>query len=187
MNALPPAWSLTARWIFPVSGPPLERGVLTLAGDRIVAVTPAGDRTADFDLGNVAILPGLVNAHTHLDLSGLSGLAPPSPDFTGWLRQVIAHRRSRTPEQVQQDVRVGLAESLRTGTTLLGDISADGASWDFLKDAPLRAVVFREMLGLTQERASPGAGQRRGLVARSSGHADMPARAESARSLQRPG
>ncbi len=148
------SWSLTARWLFPVAGPPLEGGVLTITGDRITAVAPAGSRTPDLDLGNAAVLPGLVNAHTHLDLGGLRGLAPPSPDFTGWLRQVIAHRRSRTPEQVRQDVQAGLAECLRFGTTLLGDISGDGSSWDLVKDAPLRAVVFREMLGLTRERAA---------------------------------
>jgi cytosine/adenosine deaminase-related metal-dependent hydrolase len=96
----------------------------------------------------------LVNAHTHLDLTGLRGQAPPSPDFTAWLRQVIAHRRSRTPEQVREDIQAGLAECLRFGTTLLGDISGDGGSWDVLAEAPLRAVVFREFLGLSEERAS---------------------------------
>jgi cytosine/adenosine deaminase-related metal-dependent hydrolase len=147
------AWTLCARWVFPVGGAPIPDGVVTVDGDRIAAVGPAAGRTPDVDLGNAAVLPGLANAHTHLDLSGMRGLAPPSPDFTGWLRQVIAHRRSRTPEQVQADTRAGLAECLRFGTTLLGDISGDGGSWDVLADAPLRAVVFREMLGLPLERA----------------------------------
>jgi cytosine/adenosine deaminase-related metal-dependent hydrolase len=143
--------TLRARWLFSVSHPPLERATLRIEGDSIVAVN-LEERT-DFDLGNVAILPGLVNAHTHLDLTGLRGLAPPSSDFTRWLRQVIAHRRSRTREQTRQDVQAGLSECLRFGTTLVGDISGDGASWDVLEGAPLRAVVFRELLGLTQERA----------------------------------
>jgi aminodeoxyfutalosine deaminase len=147
-------WTLTARWLFPVSQPPLERGLVTIQGKRIVAVEPHGSRTADVDLGDVAIVPGFVNAHTHLDLSGLRSQAPPTPDFTAWLRQVIAHRRDRTPEQVQADVRTGLAESLRFGTTLLGDISGNGGSWDELGVASIRAVVFREMLGLTRERAA---------------------------------
>jgi cytosine/adenosine deaminase-related metal-dependent hydrolase len=97
----------------------------------------------------------LVNAHTHLDLTGLRGLAPPSPDFTGWLRNVIIHRRNRSPEQVQADLRAGLAESLRFGTTLLGDIAAAGLSWPLLAQGPARAVVFYELLGLPQERAEP--------------------------------
>jgi aminodeoxyfutalosine deaminase len=146
-------WTLTARWVFPVSGPPLEHGTVTITGDRITAVNARGACSADVDLGNVAVLPGLVNAHTHLDLTGLRGQAPPSPDFTSWLRQVIAHRRGRTAEQVNDDVRAGLAECLRFGTTLLGDISGDGGSWDVLAEAPLRAVVFREFLGLAADRA----------------------------------
>jgi cytosine/adenosine deaminase-related metal-dependent hydrolase len=181
-------WTLTARWIFPVSGPPLERGTVAIDGERIVAVEPHGARPVDVDLGEAAVLPGLVNAHTHLDLSGLRGLAPPSPDFTAWLRQVIAFRRQRTPEQLRADIRAGLEECLRYGTTLLGDISGDGSSWDVLADArvralmagewdvqallagewegpetpgpreapadaPLRAFVFRELLGLPAPRA----------------------------------
>jgi aminodeoxyfutalosine deaminase len=147
------SWTLTAHWIFPIDQPPLEHGTVTINGDRIEAVNVHGERTADVDLGNVAVLPGFVNAHTHLDLTGLRGQAPPSPDFTGWLRQVIAHRRNRTPEQVREDIQTGLAECLRFGTTLLGDISGDGGSWDVLTDAPVRAVVFLELLGLTTERA----------------------------------
>jgi cytosine/adenosine deaminase-related metal-dependent hydrolase len=147
-------WTLTARWIFPVSSPPIADGVIIIAGERIVSVEPRAGRSADMDLGDAAILPGFVNAHTHLDLSGLRGKCPPCADFTAWLRQVIAHRRSMSPQQIEADIRAGLAESLRHGTTLLGDISGDGGSWDSLANAPLRAVVFREMLGLPEARAS---------------------------------
>jgi cytosine/adenosine deaminase-related metal-dependent hydrolase len=145
---------LTARWVFPVDRLPLRRGCVTVRGERIVSVDEDGQRTADVDLGNAALLPGLVNAHAHLDLSGMRGLAAPTPDFPAWLGRVIAHRRQRTPEQVAADVAAGLAESVRHGTTLLGDVSGDGGSWDVLKDAPVRAVVFRELLGLTPERAA---------------------------------
>jgi cytosine/adenosine deaminase-related metal-dependent hydrolase len=146
-------WTLTARWVFPIDQPPLEHGTLTINGQCIVAVNAHGERRPEVDLGDVALMPGLVNAHTHLDLTGLRGQAPPSPDFTGWLEQVIAHRRSRTPQQVREDIRAGLAECLRFGTTLVGDISGDGGSWEVLAEAPLRALVFRELLGLSEERA----------------------------------
>ncbi len=152
--ALPDQLSLTARWVFPVDGPPLERGVVTVVGERISAVEPPGKRTADIDLGNAAILPGLVNAHTHLDLTGLRGKCPPTPDFTAWLRQVIAHRRTITPEQTQTDIRAGIDQCLRFGTTLVGDIASGGASWDALADAPLGAVVYFELIGLSKERAA---------------------------------
>jgi cytosine/adenosine deaminase-related metal-dependent hydrolase len=144
--------TFSARWVFPVSGPPLERGVVAIRGDRIESVHPHGERTADVDLGNAAVVPGFVNAHTHLDLSGARGLVPPTdPDhFTDWLRGVIAFRRGRTPEQVQTDIRAGLEECLRSGTTLIGDISAGGASWTALLEAKLRSFVFWELIGLNE-------------------------------------
>jgi len=152
---VPDSCTFTARWVFPVSGPPLDRGTVTIRGETIEAVEPGGMRRSDEDLGNVAIIPGLVNAHTHLDLSGARGLIPPTdPEhFTDWLRGVIAYRRSRSPEDTQADVRAGLAECLQYGTTLVGDIAAEGASWDALAAAQVRAVVFREQIGLSRERA----------------------------------
>jgi cytosine/adenosine deaminase-related metal-dependent hydrolase len=148
----------TARWVFPVSGPPLPNGTVTVRGDRIEAVDPHGARTPEEDLGNAALVPGFVNPHTHLDLSGARGLIPPTdPDhFTDWLRGVIAYRRSRTAEQTQADVRAGLTECLGFGTTLVGDIASEGASWDALAGADVRAVVFREVIGLGLQRAAAG-------------------------------
>lgn len=148
------SFTLTARWIFPVSRPPLANGLLTVTGDRITAVEPHGRRKPDVDLGDVAVLPGLVNAHTHLDLTGLRGQCPPTDDFTAWLRSVVRHRSQVAREQIESDIRAGLAESLRHGTTLLGDISAEGMSWSILTDAPVRSIVFYELIGLTQERAN---------------------------------
>jgi cytosine/adenosine deaminase-related metal-dependent hydrolase len=147
-------WTLSARWVFPVSGPPIAGGTVTVTGDRISAVESHGRRRPDVDLGEVAVLPGFVNAHPHLDLSGLRGRCAPDADFTGWLRRVIQHRRTIAPDQVEADIRAGLAESLRNGTTLLADVSGDGGSWEVLANAPLRAIVFREMLGLPEVRAS---------------------------------
>jgi cytosine/adenosine deaminase-related metal-dependent hydrolase len=144
-------WTLKARWVFPVEGPPLDGGAVTVAGDRVVAV--AGTETPDVDLGDVAVLPGLVNAHTHLDLSGLRGRLRPGGDFTAWLRAVICHRRTLSPEQAGTDVRAGLAECLATGTTLVGDISGAGLSGPELAGAPVWAVVFYELLGLPRPRA----------------------------------
>lgn len=146
-------WTLTARWVFPVSAAPLERGLVTIAGERILAVEPSGARRADLDLGDMAILPGLVNAHTHLDLSGLRGRVPFTGDFIAWLRAVIDHRRQRSAVQVEEDVRAGLAESISRGVTLLADIAAGGHTWPLVSRAPLRAVVFHELLGLSAVRA----------------------------------
>ena len=147
--------TLTARWVFPASSPPLERGTVTVRGEKIEAVEPHGLRTADEDLGNVALIPGLVNAHTHLDLSGARGLIPPTdPDhFTDWLKGVIAYRRTRSEADTLADIKMGLAECLRFGTTLIGDIASEGKSWDALSKAKTRAVCFYELIGLSEERA----------------------------------
>ena len=146
-------FSLTARWVFPIDSPPIANGVIAVSSGRIRAVEPGGTRAADFDLGDVAILPGFVNAHTHLDLSGLRGLMPPTADFVAWLSQVIAGRRTQTPDAVAADIRLGLAECLEAGTTTIGDIAAGGLSWDILVEAPCRSVVFYELLGLSKVRA----------------------------------
>jgi cytosine/adenosine deaminase-related metal-dependent hydrolase len=141
--------TFTARWVFPVSSPPIEGGSVTVAGGRFTSVGQ-GDGE---DLGDVALIPGLVNAHCHLDLTGLAGKAPPSRDFTGWLLRVIGHRRGSRPEQVDADIRNGISQSLAAGTTLIGDISGDGASAAALAQSPLASVCFREVIGLSPERA----------------------------------
>jgi cytosine/adenosine deaminase-related metal-dependent hydrolase len=146
--------TLTARYVFPVDRPPLKSGVVVITGDRIAGVRSRDQRPADFDFGNAAIVPGFVNAHTHLDLSGARGIARPSADFIEWLQQVIAYRAGRSRADVEQDIRAGIAESLRFGTTLIGDIAHEGLSTDALLAAPLRSVVFRELIGLTFERVA---------------------------------
>ena len=145
--------TFSSRWVFPVVSPPIHRGCVTVEGSSIISVDPPGVRNADIDLGNVALIPGLVNAHTHLDLSGMSGTVPPSDDFVGWLLGVISHRRSCAVEQTAVDIASGLEQALAYGTTLIGDIASFGASWDQLARANVRSVVFHELLGLPSERA----------------------------------
>jgi cytosine/adenosine deaminase-related metal-dependent hydrolase len=148
-----PTWSLTARWVIPVGRPPLEGGIVVVSGERILAVEERGSRKPNLDFGASAVLPGLVNAHTHLDLNGLRGQLAAQRSFLDWLRAVIRHRRGLTEEQVQSNVRSGIEESLAAGTTLIGDISGQGLSWPLLADSPLRAVVYYELLGLPKPRA----------------------------------
>ncbi len=145
--------TITARFVFPVDDAPLPGGCVAIASGRIVAVEPRGTRSADLDLGNAAILPGFVNAHTHLDLSGLRGRTPPTANFVDWLRAVIGQRREQQAGQVQQDIQLGLEECLASGATLIGDIAAGGQSWEILAKATCRSVVFYELLGLSKPRA----------------------------------
>lgn len=143
---------LTARWVLPAVGEPLYCGTVRIAGGRIAAVDKAKTVTADVDFGNAAIVPGFVNAHTHLDLSGMLGVAPPSADFTGWLSKVIDFRRRQSCEDTTSAVQTGIAQCISFGTTLVGDISAQGISIGALRAAPLWALVFYEVIGLSEER-----------------------------------
>lgn len=150
---MPDRITLTARWLIPVAQAPIERGILVIEGERIVAVLPANACRADIDFGNAVLTPGFVNAHTHLDLTGALGLTPPSADYLAWLREVIAFRRAQSETAIKTAIADGLDHCVRHGTTLVGDISGDGSSWLPLAASPLRAVVFRELLGLPKDRA----------------------------------
>jgi cytosine/adenosine deaminase-related metal-dependent hydrolase len=143
--------TIRARWVFPADASPIADGRVTIRGDRILDV--ADDGPADLDVGNAALLPGFVNAHTHLDLGMLAGRCRPTPDLPAWLRCVIAGRLAANPDEVQQGIVHGSTACVRSGTTLVGDISGGGGSWNALAASPLRAVVFFELLGLPAERA----------------------------------
>lgn len=157
MSDGPAAFSLTARWIFPIAGPPISGGGVTIRGERIVEVTPRPVEGA-IDLGDVAILPGLVNAHTHLEFSDLTApLGVRGAPLPTWIRQVIASRGSRGADPASQTVvargaiQRGLAESIDHGVTTIGEIATSGWEKDTLETAPLDLNVFYELIGLRAE------------------------------------
>lgn len=160
--------ALRARCVFPVTGPPLSPGVVVVTEGRIEAVgrrALAPRRTVD--LGNVALLPGLVNAHAHLDLSDCrEPIGQPGQTLPEWIAQVVAHRRavvqraSESPRDRDKSVALatsaevvsrGARESARGGVAFVGDVrTADVA--DLEGESPAR-IVFREVLGLQPARA----------------------------------
>jgi len=94
MNADSPPVALRARWVFPVTRPPIDGGLVTVGGGRILAVGQNTSGQPPRDLGDVALLPGLVNAHTHLEFSQLQQpLGQPGMGFADWIRCVIEWRR----------------------------------------------------------------------------------------------
>lgn len=148
-------FTLAARYIFPVEGPPIERTRMIVRDGSIVHIEPKALGPADFELGNVAVLPGFVNAHTHLDLTPIppaSDRPDGSEDEVRWLRRVIDRRRRTTPEASREAIARNLAASLAAGTTGVADISPAGASWDELTGSPMRGVVFAEVIGLKRMR-----------------------------------
>ncbi len=97
----------------------------------------------------MAVLPGLVNAHTHLELSHLRGRVPPSDSFVTWVRDVVASRRGQ-PDSPGADatagIVAGIAEATRFGTALVGDISNTLLPIQALAESDLAAVVFYELI-----------------------------------------
>ena len=118
---------------------------------------PASDNVEVVDWGSAVILPGLVNAHTHLELTRLHQQLTEFSSFTDWLSQLVQKRRLWTTEDYLESVRQGVEQSLAAGTTLVGDISASGASAQALKNSGLRKIVFQEVLGLLPEKVAEGA------------------------------
>ncbi len=141
--------SFTARWVFPVDADPLEQGVIEIEAGKIVAVHQK-QTTATIDLGNVAIIPGLVNCHTHLELSDLASPLETTTSFAHWIRSVIAHRQERTKAS-QKIYEEGLQEVTTSGSTLVGDIV--GFDWepDDCLNSKNQVIAFRELIGLLPE------------------------------------
>lgn len=136
---------LRARYVFPGDGAPIENAVIVIESGRISEVHSRPDSTA-VDLGNVAVIPGFINAHTHLEFSDLQEpLTPPLP-FHDWIRAVVAHRRGRI-EPTREIVAWGMQESIESGTTTIGEIATEDADEMSISPNPATMVCFRELIG----------------------------------------
>ena len=188
-----------AAWLCPIERPPIKNGIVEIESGVIAGIREpgAGSRSADaIDLGNVALLPGLVNAHTHLELSWLRGRVPPANAFTDWVKGLFAIRRGTeqliTPEVVAF-ARDAIRELRASGTVAVGDVSNSLAAVEPMKDAGLRGVVFHELLGFkerdgaliaaTQERRTAAA--RHGIQITLAPHAPYSTSVELFRAIRR--
>lgn len=150
--------AIRARWLFPVAGPPIRDGWIAFRNGRIEGLGTWAAPVEAVDLGRVAIIPGLVNAHTHLELSDTPRIAascePTSErSMAAWIRQVIAFRRGRNnqPPDVSP-VELGLAESTRLGTTTLADIAQPGWSAEPYAHAACDGTILLELIAPRIER-----------------------------------
>lgn len=139
-----------AAWLLPIAGRPIRDGWVIVDRGRIVA-TGNGGRAApgEVSLGHVALLPGLVNAHTHLELSYLRDEVAPSSAFVGWVRDVMSARRRRpdprSPEIVTS-VQRAIEELHASGTAIVGDISNTLITFNPLARSALAGIVFYELI-----------------------------------------
>jgi 5-methylthioadenosine/S-adenosylhomocysteine deaminase len=135
--------SLSADWVLPVDSPPLRDAHVTWEDGRIVEVAPG---RAERHLEGAAILPGLVNAHSHLEYAVYAGFGD-GLDFTRWLALHIERKSLLSIEEMEAVARLGAVECLTSGVTTVGDLSYSGAAATACAELGLRAVVYLEVFG----------------------------------------
>jgi cytosine/adenosine deaminase-related metal-dependent hydrolase len=143
---------LAARWMIPVQGPPIEDGALLIGSDgRILAVGPDASvpRPADtlaekFDDG--VILPGLINTHTHLELTGFEDRVP-EREFTAWIRRLRELKATRSCAEYVEAARRGLASCFACGVTTVADTGDSGAVITALAEAGGSGIAYHEVFG----------------------------------------
>ena len=146
----------SARWVLPISSSSIEDGAIAIKGSQITDVGTRGSLAGKYPDATVrhypdaVILPGLINAHSHLELTAMRGfLESEESDFTGWLKKLtVARLELMTPDDRYVSAAWGAVEAVRAGVTALADAS-DGAleSMKALSDVGLRGIVFQESFG----------------------------------------
>jgi 5-methylthioadenosine/S-adenosylhomocysteine deaminase len=145
-----------ADWVVPGAAPAFAAGAVAVAGARIVAVGARAEVCAQFPAARVeefdaaALMPGLVNCHSHLELTAMRGfLEAEEADFFAWLRKLTSARLLRmTADDLHDSAAWGAVEAARAGVTTLADASsAAEASIKALKDVGLRGTVYQEVFG----------------------------------------
>jgi 5-methylthioadenosine/S-adenosylhomocysteine deaminase len=147
-----PAVRLAADWVLPITAPPLRDGAVLVGDDgRVAAVgpdaavpAPPGVPALRFD--GATLVPGLVNAHTHLELTGLAG-AVREASFPDWIRTLRAAKAARTPADFLAAARQGIRDCWAAGVTTVADTGDSGAVAEALDSLGARGVAYHEVFG----------------------------------------
>lgn len=148
---------LRARSIFPIDRSPIDNGALLIADGKIEWVGPWAqvERTGEevSDLGEVVLMPGLVNAHCHLDYTNLAGKIPPPTDFVPWVQAMLAARGNFSAIDFHQSWKQGAEMLLNSGTTTVANIeSMPHMLADSWNETPLRLISFIELTNVKSQR-----------------------------------
>jgi len=138
---------LSADWVLPIDGPPIENGAVAIDAGRIAAVGTADDLGEGTRYEDAVILPGFVNAHSHLEYAVYAGFGDAVGDFAEWIR-LHTERKWRIGWDEYVDIaRLGAAQCLASGITTVGDCSYSGAAGVAAAELGLRAIVYVEVFG----------------------------------------
>ena len=134
-----------ADWVCPVSSAPARDGRVAVENGRIVEAPAHQDNIVRFP--GCAIIPGFVNAHSHIELTVLRGYLDDLP-FTEWIpRLTHAKYRVLTRDEVLASARLGAIEMLQAGVTCLGEVMDLGTAWDAMREFGLQGVAYQEVFG----------------------------------------
>jgi len=138
-----------ARWVVPVASAPIADGVVAVEADRIEYVGPGdgGPSGGEEQLGDVILLPGLVNAHCHLELTAMRGFLE-DLDFQRWILRLTSSRRAVLDDDALLDsARYGLEEGVRAGVTSYADTCSSGVVLRAMREAGVRGIMYQEVFG----------------------------------------
>jgi cytosine/adenosine deaminase-related metal-dependent hydrolase len=141
---------LHARWVMPVSAPPIRDGTVVEHEGRITYVGPRASAPADGDdieLGEALLLPGLVNAHCHLELTAMRGFLD-GLGFREWILRLTSARRAVLDTKSLLDAsRLGVEEGVLAGITTFADTGDSGTGFDAMLERGVRGICYREVFG----------------------------------------
>ena len=137
---------LSADWVLPVEGDPIEHGAIAIEDGVIAAVGPATELGEGEHFPESAIVPGFVNAHTHLEYAVYAGFGD-GLSFGPWISTHVERKRRLERADMEAIARLGAAECLRSGITTVGDLAFSGASAHACSELGLRAIVYLEVFG----------------------------------------
>ncbi len=144
---------LSAAYVLPISAAPIENGAVAIENDKIVAVGTRQELAQKFpeaideNFGEAVIMPGFVNAHSHLEITAMRGfLDDVEDDFFAWLMKLTMTRADKlTEKDIETSALIGALEGTRSGVTCFGDIGRYGkAGFQALKKVGLRGILFQE-------------------------------------------
>ncbi|MEY2542602.1 MAG: aminodeoxyfutalosine deaminase [Verrucomicrobiota bacterium] len=144
---------IRARVVVTMDGPPIENGAVTISGNRIEDVGTFPEISARYsgqeivDLGEQALLPGLINAHCHLDYTCLRGKISRQESFTDWIRAINAEKAKLSPEDYVASINQGFAEAKRFGTTSVANLTAFPELISRV-ELPIRTWWFAELIDI---------------------------------------
>jgi len=138
---------LSADWVLPIEGPPIEDGAVAIDGGRIAAVGTRDELGNGTHYDDAVLLPGFVNAHSHIEYAVYAGFGDSLTDFAEWIRLHTERKQRIGWEEYVDIARLGAAECLRSGIATLGDCSFSGAAAVAMDELGLRGIAYLEVFG----------------------------------------